>query len=425
MNWGYLKFFMSIIEKLYIKGVRSFDPTSGEALIFYTPLTLIVGHNGAGKTTIIECLKYATTGEMPPNSKNAAFVHDPKMANQSEVKAQVKLRFRNVNNEEVVCTRSMVATQTASKLSFKSLEQVLLIRDPETMKQHSLSTRCAEIDQEMPNHLGVSKSILENVIFCHQEDSFWPLLESSVLKKKFDEIFAATRYSKALVNLKDLKKAYNAKLSNAELQVGHLKENKQKSERVASTIQDLETQIENHKKRIRDLDDCDIVKINESITLLKEQRESLWFFKNKLDQLILEKDMNSRNISSLSENLQIFQESDEELARLHEIHYTTLHQHDSNEDALTSKREQSKRSLEHTGQLLNTNLSKLGQLRAEQAQHAKQLEDRRLVAIEAAACLGMNDLSGSNIEDSKISTVISNLKQENQRIQEELILKKV
>jgi len=30
--------------------------------------------------TIIECLKYATTGLLPPNSKGGAFIHDPKVS---------------------------------------------------------------------------------------------------------------------------------------------------------------------------------------------------------------------------------------------------------------------------------------------------------------------------------------------------------
>ena len=29
--------------------------------------------------TIIECLKYVTTGDQPPNTKGGAFVHDPKV----------------------------------------------------------------------------------------------------------------------------------------------------------------------------------------------------------------------------------------------------------------------------------------------------------------------------------------------------------
>lgn len=50
------------------------------------------------------------------------------------------------------------------------------------------------MDAEIPHLLGVSKSVLENVIFCHQEDSYWPLAEPAALKKKFDDIFEATRY---------------------------------------------------------------------------------------------------------------------------------------------------------------------------------------------------------------------------------------
>lgn len=51
------------------------------------------------------------------------------------------------------------------------------------------------MDAEIPALLGVSKSVLENVIFCHQEDSYWPLAEPAALKKKFDDIFEATRYA--------------------------------------------------------------------------------------------------------------------------------------------------------------------------------------------------------------------------------------
>jgi len=49
------------------------------------------------------------------------------------------------------------------------------------------------MDIEIPQLLGVSKAILDNVIFCHQEDSYWPFSEPSNLKKKFDDIFEATR----------------------------------------------------------------------------------------------------------------------------------------------------------------------------------------------------------------------------------------
>lgn len=45
--------------------------------------------------------------------------------------------------------------------------------------------RCADMDKMVPTFMGVSKAILENVIFVHQEESNWPLSEGAVLKKKF------------------------------------------------------------------------------------------------------------------------------------------------------------------------------------------------------------------------------------------------
>ena len=149
---------------MLIKGIRSFGPDNQNVVEFYKPLTLIVGHNGAGKTvrshtncnlctgrdsqqpllsrwssskcvpqTIIECLKQACTGELPPNTRNGqSFIHDPKVcshyhnetrpsfviaaskvrtdacqvAGETEVKAQIKLRFRTATSQPVVVIRT-------------------------------------------------------------------------------------------------------------------------------------------------------------------------------------------------------------------------------------------------------------------------------------------------------------------------------
>lgn len=41
---------MATVEKLLIKGVRSFSPENTHVITFPKPLTLIVGRNGSGKT---------------------------------------------------------------------------------------------------------------------------------------------------------------------------------------------------------------------------------------------------------------------------------------------------------------------------------------------------------------------------------------
>lgn len=38
------------LEKLAIRGIRSFDNNRVEVIQFFSPVTVIVGHNGSGKT---------------------------------------------------------------------------------------------------------------------------------------------------------------------------------------------------------------------------------------------------------------------------------------------------------------------------------------------------------------------------------------
>ncbi len=64
------------------------------------------------------------------------------------------------------------------------------------------------MDKSVPLLMGVSNAILENVIFCHQEESLWPFSDQANLKKIFDEIFDTTKYTKALTEMRQVSKKY-------------------------------------------------------------------------------------------------------------------------------------------------------------------------------------------------------------------------
>ncbi|WFC96043.1 DNA repair protein rad50 [Malassezia brasiliensis] len=244
---------MAELDKLAIRGVRSFDPKAVHIIQFFKPLTVIVGHNGSGKTvrapltqTIVECLKYAATGDLPPNTKGGAFVHDPALAGTDTVKAQVRLRFRNTHGVRMSCVRNVqVSRKRTGALTLKTLEGVLGVDDDtvDAQTRAAISTRCAELDQEMAHLLGVSRAILEHVVFCHQEESHWPLAEPAVLKKRFDEIFEVTRYTKALDALKALRKQrqQDARVDDAELRA--LQHDKERAEAVQRTLDTLDASI--------------------------------------------------------------------------------------------------------------------------------------------------------------------------------------
>ena len=117
---------MASVDKLSIRGVRSFSPDRECVIKFYKPLTVIYGMNGCGKTTIIECLKYSCTGSLPPGSRSGqSFVHDPKLADLSEVKAQIKLRFQNRAGIPTTVIRSLQLTQLKKSMRFKALDAVV------------------------------------------------------------------------------------------------------------------------------------------------------------------------------------------------------------------------------------------------------------------------------------------------------------
>jgi DNA repair protein RAD50 len=195
-----------------------------------SPLTMIVGANGCGKTSIIESLKYCCTGSLPPNAKNGhAFINDPGVTDSTEVKASIKLRFKNKRGQDAVVVRSLQVLKKKTKLEYKALEGVIRMKS-ETGEMVSLSHKCSELDKHIPELLGVSAAVMESVIFCHQEESSWPLAECAVLKKKFDDIFESSRFAKALEVIAKTKKEYFAKSKDMKVEVvelaGHLGTNR-------------------------------------------------------------------------------------------------------------------------------------------------------------------------------------------------------
>ncbi|KXZ56897.1 hypothetical protein GPECTOR_1g809 [Gonium pectorale] len=291
---------MCTVEKILIKGIRSFSPDNDYIIEFYKPLTIIVGSNGAGKTTIIECLRNATTGELPPNTRQGqGFVHDPKVAGESEVKAQIKLSFKTATGQPIYVTRSFQLTQKKTALQFKSLDAVLSCRNRNTGLRESVTYRCADLDRMVPTLMGVSKArghqgagagaggaggfagsavarclkrwggvswcwtaVLENVIFVHQEESNWPLAEGKVLKDKFDDIFAATKYTKALEALRKLRTEKAAALREYKLTLETLRQVRDMAahhagERDAAQgrVADCQAQLAGFDSKIKELED--------------------------------------------------------------------------------------------------------------------------------------------------------------------------
>jgi DNA repair protein RAD50 len=216
---------MASLGSLSIKGIRAFHPKppdpSHASISFDGPVTLISGENGSGKTTIIECLNYATMGKFSERTPQREMISDPGIWETSQVDAEVRLEFTSETGEQTAVTRCASATLTTtrtaglgSKGSSCGLEVCV---DGEWRR---VSVTQADLNVDIPRRLGVSAALLEHVLFCHQEDSCWPIDENKEgLKKRFDAIFGAERYDKATAALKAFRKELKEKKQSYEKKV--------------------------------------------------------------------------------------------------------------------------------------------------------------------------------------------------------------
>ncbi|KAF1445115.1 DNA repair protein RAD50, partial [Pygoscelis papua] len=315
---------MSKIEKMSILGVRSFgvEDKDKQIITFFNPLTILVGPNGAGKTTIIECLKYISTGDFPPGTKGNSFVHDPKVANETDVRAQIRLQFRDVNGELVAVQRSMVCTQKGKKMEFKTLEGVI------TRTKHgekvSLSSKCAEIDREMISALGVSKSVINNVIFCHQEESNWPLSEGKALKQKFDEIFSATRYIKALETLRQVRLKQSVKVKECQTELKYLKQNKEKAQEIQDHLTKREAQLAASKENVKSIE-SQLDPLKSSLAAVEQNLIKVMRLDNDVKALESRMRQMEKDNQDLQQKMEkVFQGTDEQLKDIYQNHQRTV-----------------------------------------------------------------------------------------------------
>ncbi|TVY34422.1 DNA repair protein [Lachnellula occidentalis] len=387
-------------------GVRSFDNTRGEIIIFHTPLTLIVGFNGSGKTTIIECLKYATTGQQPPNSVKGAFIHDPKLCGEKEVMAQVKLRLKDTQGNKVVVTRSVSLTsQRGGAYKMTTLDGNLLI--DKNGERTSTSNKVAGMNEAMLDFLGVSPAILDNVIFCHQDDSLWPMSDPLSLKKKFDLIFDASKYTKVIDNLKVVRKKYMEDVRLLEQTERTEKINKEKGERLVKKSDVLQEVVSGLVKELEFIDQD----IKDAGAVAMQKRKEAKKASTAVEDLKAKTQKAEgvqENIDSLKNYMDEMQDSDEWLESTIAQYSERMAQYKEQQDGYSVEYSELKGSAKDLGRQMSQKQAEQGQHQAQKEQHERNLEKRVQLIKESARRHGVRGYEG-DVDSDQIQDFISRI----------------
>lgn len=295
--------------------------------------------------------------------------------------AQVKLQFKSINDRQHVATRSMQLTVKKTTRSQKTLDCSLVVVN--NGERTTTSTRQAQLDEMIPERLGVSPAILDAVIFCHQDESLWPLSEPAALKKRFDEIFEALKYTKAIENLKVLRKKQVEQLGKLQNDEAHNKINKDRGDRAEKRMTGLQAEIEG----ARDKSDAISAEMEETKEKIREKREQSNSFlqivqnlSNKREQLDYRQDA----VNELKQSIEVLEEDDATLERsLSQYEESMERQQDEAKQGHGQHREL-QGVLAESRKSLSTKLSEQGKHESDKEKHERQIKARTEMIHEAA-----------------------------------------
>lgn len=234
----------------------------------------------------------------------------------------ISLQVRNIVGKRVIVTRAMKTSIKRGKLSFETMDASIMVE--EDGKEVALSKRCVDVNAQMTTEMGVSRAIINNVVFCHQEDSSWPLDEQKKLKEKFDAIFGTTEYNKAIDKVMVIKKAYTEKKtlkerdlkeylmhkSDADRKEFDLREAQAKLEKLDATNAHLDEELAPIKGQLEEIRKIEInvsrwveerTKLRTKLENCQEQQKNL---KRKIRKLETDK-----SVDDLEFEIQCFKES--------------------------------------------------------------------------------------------------------------------
>jgi DNA repair protein RAD50 len=290
-----------------------------------------------------------------------------------------------------------------SKTTFKTLDCELL------MEHHgervTMSTKVAQMNKVIPMHLGVPPAILENVIFCHQDDSLWPMSEPSKLKVKFDEIFEAQKYSKAVDTIKSLAKVHKTKLGNLVIHEANNKSQKDRAERAERQITALSNEVEEIRDKIATVD-RKIVEAENDRDEKHKRKVKAFGIVDELRTKTKQAEYLESTVADLRENFEERTESDEWLQSTLEQYEERMAEYARQSKEQKVQWQELQASANDSRQQMSAKQAEQGQHQAEKENYERNLESRLQLVKEAARTHSIRGYEG-DIDEEQVKEFVA------------------
>uniref|UniRef100_A0A3B3XM06 Zinc-hook domain-containing protein n=1 Tax=Poecilia mexicana TaxID=48701 RepID=A0A3B3XM06_9TELE len=266
---------------------------------------------------------------------------------------------------------------------------VSCFNSPRDGERVSLSSKCGELDREMISALGVSKPVLNHVIFCHQEDSNWPLSEGKALKDKFDSIFAATKYIKALETMRQLRLKQSQTVKECQVELRYLKQNKEKAQQIRETVATKEAQLMASKDSVHQTE-SQIEPLENQLMEFDQKLGKVMKLDNDIKALDSRKKQMEEDNKELEETMeQVFQGSDEELQDIYQNHQRTVKEKERRLTDCQRELERAGRECQRLNRVKADLLVEQGRLQLEADRHTQNVKSRDTLVRSLSSHLEM------------------------------------
>ena len=400
---------MIIFEKIRFKNFLSYGNTWTELDLESHQDTLIIGENGAGKSTFLDALSYALY--MKPFRK----VNNPQLVNSVNKKhLKTEVEFRIGSNKYKVCRGHAPRTfevyqndellnqdahtkdyqkileQNILKMSYKSFTQIVVLGSRNFIPFMQLST----VDR---------RTVIEDLLDIQIFSTMAGLLKDKISLNK-----------NALQDVDYQLNLLEDKVSVQESYIDKVKENVDTQlQEIKNKINETTTQIEDHRSKMDEL--------AQEATELFEQCEPLESVSNRIQQFLTLEGQIERKITNLKKQLKFYEDNTECPTCGQEI--TDEFKETKTEEANTAITETTSglEQLEEEIATNSTRMETLQQLKSKaQAVDSERANERTSIIVLEEILEGLNnEMASKSFEDGDEEEATARLVQLNQDIEDE------
>ncbi|KAA8922673.1 DNA double-strand break repair ATPase Rad50 [Thermoplasma sp.] len=272
-----------IIDRIRLINFLSHEDSE---IYFDTGVNVIVGHNGAGKSSIIDAIRFALFGD-----RRTKKIED--MIRKGAKSMEVEMEFRNAGHKYII-------RRSVTRRSKNPESNAMIMVDGNALSQ---SVKDAN-DYIEKNIITKGKDVFLNSIFSKQGEMD-DLISGDPARRKqlLDEILEIDRLEETYVMLKDVIDSMQRSISNLDYLVSDNDRDKQDLERYRNDISEISKLIERDQNAEAELSKKEM----EARTRYEELKSQITTFNTKLDTMRSYLDEAARNeneIKSIEKKLQ-------------------------------------------------------------------------------------------------------------------------